>query len=226
VRAIRAAVPGLERLSAERVWSEIKRLMAAPDPRAALGLMAETGVLGAVLPEAGNASRLDLAMARGEHDVLLRIAILLPVGTDLSALGSRLRLSGDEGSRLVALHAVQGAPDPSILEAPPFGARIREWRARVRAQSDAAAPGEVILVAAAEAGNGERHRELADVVDPALGPPFPLEGRDVLALGVPPGPRIGALLREVREWWFRNGAPDDAAACLEQLRQLAQRESS
>ena len=49
--AIRAAVPGLARLSVERVWMELKRLLEAPDPTAALALMAETGVLAAVLPE-------------------------------------------------------------------------------------------------------------------------------------------------------------------------------
>ncbi|RYI95615.1 MAG: CCA tRNA nucleotidyltransferase, partial [Acetobacteraceae bacterium] len=39
--AIRDAVPGLARLSIERVWMELKRLLAAPDPGAALALMAE-----------------------------------------------------------------------------------------------------------------------------------------------------------------------------------------
>ena len=34
--AIRAGVPGLARLSAERVWSELVRILAAPDPRAAI----------------------------------------------------------------------------------------------------------------------------------------------------------------------------------------------
>lgn len=221
VRAIRAAVPGLARLSAERVWSEIKRLMAAPDPRAALRLMAETGVLPAVLPEAGDPTRLDFALARGAGDVLLRLAILLPVGADITALAGRLRLSGEEAARLRALHAIEGAPAPSLLQANPTAARLREWRARVRAASDAANPGEVLLVAAAQGGNTPEWRELADIVDPAPGPPFPLEGRDVLALGVPPGPRVGALLREVREWWFLEGAPDDHAACIEKLRQLA-----
>ena len=40
--AIAAGVPGLARLSAERVWSELKRILAAPDPRASVALMART----------------------------------------------------------------------------------------------------------------------------------------------------------------------------------------
>jgi hypothetical protein len=50
---------------------------------------------------------------------------------------------------------------------------------------------------------------------------FPLEGRDVVALGVPPGPRVGALLRQVRAWWLAGGCLADAAACRAELARLA-----
>jgi len=216
VRAIRAAIPGLARLSAERVWSEIKRLMAAPDPRAALRLMAETGVLPAVLPEAGEASRLDFALARGVADVLLRIAILLPVGTDIPALAGRLRLSGEEAARLRALHAIADAPAPAERDAD----ALRRFAARARIRSEAALPAEIILVAAAARPDAD-FTGLLDALPPGLGPAFPLQGRDALALGLPHGPRIGALLTETRDWWLETGASADHAACVEKLRQLA-----
>lgn len=216
VRAIRAAVPGLARLSAERVWSEIKRLMAAPDPRAALRLMAETGVLPAVLPEAGEAARLDFALARGVTDVVLRIAILLPVGTDITALASRLRLSGEEAARLRALHAIADAPAPE--ERDPDA--LRRFAARARLRSEAALPAEILLVAAAARPEADYSGLLA-AMPPGLGPAFPLQGRDALALGLPHGPRIGALLAATRDWWLEAGASADHSACLEKLRQLA-----
>ncbi len=76
--AIRAGVPGLARLSAERVWSELVRILAAPDPRAAISLMAELGVLAAVLPEgAGQARLARLIEANAPVDPLLRLAALL-----------------------------------------------------------------------------------------------------------------------------------------------------
>ena len=38
-------------------------------------------------------------------------------------------------------------------------------------------------------------------------PVFPLEGRDVLALGLPPGPQVGALLRAwCGTWWLAAAA--------------------
>jgi hypothetical protein len=48
-------------------------------------------------------------------------------------------------------------------------------------------------------------------------PVFPLEGRDVLALGEPPGPRVGALLRATRAWWLARGCTDSVEACRAEL---------
>ncbi|TDG04026.1 CCA tRNA nucleotidyltransferase, partial [Paracraurococcus ruber] len=92
--AIRAAVPGLARLSAERVWMELKRLLAAPDPRDALGLMAATGVLGAVLPE-GVAQDILAALLRAgaPADPVLRMAALVAPGAAAAPLAARLRWS-------------------------------------------------------------------------------------------------------------------------------------
>ena len=52
-------------------------------------------------------------------------------------------------------------------------------------------------------------------------PVFPLEGRDVLALGLAPGPAVGALLREVRAWWLHGGCVADASACRAELARRA-----
>jgi poly(A) polymerase len=44
-------------------------------------------------------------------------------------------------------------------------------------------------------------------------PVFPLQGRDLQALGLMPGPAMGALLQQVRDWWREGGCVADAAAC-------------
>ena len=51
-------------------------------------------------------------------------------------------------------------------------------------------------------------------------PVFRIEGRDALALGVPPGPAVGALLRSVRDWWLAGGCVADRAACRAELARL------
>ncbi len=50
---------------------------------------------------------------------------------------------------------------------------------------------------------------------------FPLAGHDMTALGIPPGPRVGQLLGELRSWWEDGDFAADRAACLERLQEVA-----
>lgn len=51
LRAATRLKAGIEQLSAERIWAEMRKLLAAPDPSRALLWMRQTGVLSLVLPE-------------------------------------------------------------------------------------------------------------------------------------------------------------------------------
>ena len=46
--ALQAGIPGLARLSVERVWNELRLILAAPDPSRAVELMGRLGILAAV----------------------------------------------------------------------------------------------------------------------------------------------------------------------------------
>ncbi len=43
---------------------------------------------------------------------------------------------------------------------------------------------------------------------------LPLDGDDLLALGLAPGPRVGAILAAVEAWWLEQDFAPDRAACL------------
>ena len=195
--AITEAVPCLARLSAERVWSELKRILAAADPLPALASMRDAGVLAAVLPEAGGIAR--LARVAEPPDPLLRLAALLEGGAGLEAMAARLRLSGAERERLGAL----------LGPAPPEAATEADLR---RALADT--PGAVLDARIRlAAGTPALRRRLAAVAAPV----FPLQGRDLVAAGVPPGPAVGAMLRDLRTLWWRGGCVADRAALLAEL---------
>jgi poly(A) polymerase len=201
--AIADAVPRLAHLSVERVWSELSRILAVPDPRGAIALMQQTGVLAAVLPEGADPDRLArLIEAGAPKEPVLRLAALLT--GDPEALAQRLRLSNAERERLKAL---QSDPTPTpdaddnelrrLLADTPASVLIgRTWL------TGGSAPGFAALRARLEA---------------MPRPVFPLVGRDVLALGRRPGPEVGRLLRDVRAWWLANGCVADAAACQAEL---------
>jgi poly(A) polymerase len=196
IAAIREAVPGLAILSAERVWSELKRILAVPDPRDAVRLMAETGVLAAVLPEAVSRARLNaLVEAGAPADPLLRLAAICP-GADVERLAERLKLSGAEADTLAALRD----PAPEGDEA--------SWRAALAARGPAALTGAAWLAEAAGRPGDWASRRAWIAATPR--PVFPLRGADVLAAGVAPGPRVGALLAEMEARWRAAGCPDDA----------------
>ena len=53
-------------------------------------------------------------------------------------------------------------------------------------------------------------------------PAFPLSGREIMAAGVPMGPLVGEIRREVESWWIDLDFTDDAMAMLERLKAVAQ----
>jgi poly(A) polymerase/tRNA nucleotidyltransferase (CCA-adding enzyme) len=201
--AIRAGVPGLSRLSVERVWSELARILSARDPRAAVALMEESGVLGAILLEGADSERLAGLVAAGAPEYpLLRLAALLT--GDPEAMAARLRLSTVERDRLVALRAGP-VPQPGGDDA---GLR------RLLADNTHELLTDRTWLAG---GDGPEWAVLRSRLGALPRPVFPLEGRDVLALGEPEGPRVGALLRAVRQWWLDGGCLADKEACRGEL---------
>jgi poly(A) polymerase len=193
--ALRNGIRGLSRLSVERVWMELRRILAAPDPKEAVGLMARLGIWVAVLPEAQAVSRL----AGLPADPVLRLAAMLT--GDPLAMAARLKMSNEDRERLVRLLAT---PSPNGTDAD-----LRRLLADHL-------PADLIDRTWLD-GAADTRQRLSRMARPV----FPLEGRDVLTLGVPPGPLVGALLRDVRRWWLDGGCVADRAGCMAELARRA-----
>ena len=202
--AIRAGIPGLALLSAERVWSELKRILAATDLTRALPLMVRLGVLSAVLPGDTNVTFLISQVQRGLTEPVTQLAVLSRgmSESEALALASRLKLSSAERGRLV--DAVS-TPTPTPTTSGP------DLRRMLADSSKQTLSDRTWLVDHPDMGKVREHIHAVEQ------PVFPLEGRDVLALDVLPGPRVGELLRAVRQWWLDGGCVADAAACRAEL---------
>ncbi|MBL0899694.1 MAG: CCA tRNA nucleotidyltransferase, partial [Reyranella sp.] len=48
-------------------------------------------------------------------------------------------------------------------------------------------------------------------------PELPVSGGDALKLGLKPGPKVGALIEEIEQWWIDGDFGADRAACLAEL---------
>ena len=120
---------------------------------------------------------------------------------DPLALAARLKLSNEDRNRLVRLAAT---PSPGGTDAD-----LRRLLADHRKED--------LIDRTWLDGAADIRTRLLDMEPPV----FPLEGRDVVAAGIPAGPRVGALLRDVRQWWLDGGCTADRAACLAELARTA-----
>jgi poly(A) polymerase len=147
-----------------------------------------------------------------EPDPLRRLAALVEVeGEGAVALAARLRFSNTWRDRL------HGLAPPWPLD--PRGDVRAQRRALYRLGAERYR--DVALLLAAQGGMPQsRLAELLDLARDWTPPVFPLAGRDVTALGIPPGERVGQLLTAVREWWEEGDFTADRRSCLAHLEEL------
>ena len=214
-------VPGMAQLSAERIWKELKKLLAASDPRGALQGMAEAGVHAAVWPMASRLDRLSAligleAEAFLAADPLRRVAASLPDLVAAQALCGRMKASNEERDRLYAAHRPAGriVSFMSLREV-----RRTLYRLGTEAFLDQAA------LAWAEDPRERATPQWRALMALAQGwrrPELPLTGAQVLAAGVPAGPLVGEVMREVEDWWIDADFIDDPLSIAERLKAVVQ----
>jgi poly(A) polymerase len=198
--ACEALADGMGRLSAERVSKELMKLLAAPDPRAAMRAMTDAGVLAQVLPEARMTPAVE-AMAEISDDPVRRLMMLIPARAEAVAeTARRLRLPNAVLARLGRAADAAAVADLSMTSAQ---VRAAVYRLGRRAVEDglhrrwAEAPG--------------RKAEASGLLEAALNwdpPAMPVGGRQVAALGVSPGPETGRILKAFEDGWIADDFPD------------------
>ena len=194
--AIRAGLPGLARLSAERVWHELKGLLAAADPVLALILMRDTGVLRELLPGGAEVERV---RKLGPAEPLLRFAALADHAPSYVRV---LRLSRAEAAMLEGLCSAVPPPDADDGE--------------LRRALETTLTAHLIGASRLRGDPAAFQARLAALPRPV----FPLRGRDAVAAGVPQGEAVGQALEAVRQWWRAGGCVASAAECRAELARL------
>lgn len=196
VAACAALAEGVEQLSAERVSKELLKLLAAPDPRHAVRLMDQAGVLGRVLPST-DLGLLE-AMTGVSSDPVLRLSALLPGDpARVAEVAGRLRLSNAQRERLV--EAASGETQPELTVAQARAIIYRDGR---QAFEDR------VMRAWAAGGDAEASRRLLALAQAWSRPSLPVGGRDLARLGLKPGPETGRVLKAFEAGWIADDFPD------------------
>ncbi|OYW54518.1 MAG: hypothetical protein B7Y80_05490 [Hyphomicrobium sp. 32-62-53] len=219
--ACAALQDGLDGISAERIRSELLKLIAAPYAAITISEMDETGLLTRTLCAPADvitfARLAAIEVANGiTPDPIRRLYALAVVKpADAAHLRDRLRLSKSEYERLADLALPDRAVEPSENEDRARCFIYRHGAIKFRdgvliewARDLAAEP------------SSTPHRQLLTLPDRWTAPKLPLTGKDVMALGVPAGPEVGHMLDLLEHWWMTAGFPADEANVRERLRAL------
>lgn len=201
VKACARLKDGMEGLSAERVWKELKKLLSAPDPSKALRWMRTAEVLQVVLPESINLDRacafIALEKEMGwEPDPVLRLMALCQE-TRWARIAERLKLSNKEKNRLKAWHDA-GPVDPHEDY---MDVSRRFYRKVVAGFVDAA------RIAMGVLHDQERSnvQDLMEFADEWERPVFPVLAKDLMKEGHKEGRELGDLLWGLEDEWIRSG---------------------
>ncbi|WP_323670718.1 CCA tRNA nucleotidyltransferase [Bombella dulcis] len=201
----------MTRLSVERVAMELLKILSGPQLLRTLELMEETGSLAVLLPHHAPLSDLGRLLACDDpSEPLHRLAVLYPPGgvdgQGLAEVGVHLKLSNEGRAMLAAL----AKPEPELA-----ATLDDDGLRRVLFQQDRS----ILLlrswlVQAKELGRPDAGwDELRQRLEALEQPIFPLAGRDLIALGVKPGPDMGQWLKRAQHWWLEQGCRPDAGAC-------------
>ncbi|MBS3650864.1 CCA tRNA nucleotidyltransferase [Pseudaminobacter sp. 19-2017] len=235
LRACARLKEGLDGLSAERVWTETKKLLSAPDPGRALLWMRQTGVLTRILPETekwGIDAVQPLIGAERDlgwpPDPLLRLEAMVPPDAErLAAMAERLRFSKAEAARLtrwastppVAATTTELSLRKALYVSDPEAVRDRLRLALVSARGRAVGD----TVALMEAGAYQRLLKVAETWER---PTFPVKGGDLKSLGAADGPGMGTLLRQIESAWVDSGFVLGRDALLERAAKILKGEGA
>ncbi len=223
IAACRAAAPELPKLSGERVGAELVRLLAAPAAADVFALMIETGVIGAILPEVTGVGALgELCTIEGaDADPLRRLALLLRRGRDgAAAVAGRLKLSNARGKRLLAM------AEPTVAVTADLDVKGQR---RALYCVGAAVFVDLVQLGWAEAlarapedreALAEAYVPMGDTARAWETPKLPVRGADVVAHGVPDGPKVGRLLAAAEKWWEAGDYRADRKETLAKLEAL------
>ncbi|EFL89053.1 CCA tRNA nucleotidyltransferase [Ahrensia sp. R2A130] len=202
LRACAREKDGLEGLSAERVWQELSKMLAAPDPVRAVLWMRQTGVLSKILPESENWGidgihpLIETEKERKwEPDAVLRLmAILPPMEERVASATERLKLPNSVRDRLLAW---------AQLELPAAKTKQEAFaRFLYRTNNDQAVTDRLRLAIATSDADAKKRRRQLKWLKRWQRPILPVRGADLIAAGMEPGPAISERLSKMEERWI------------------------
>ncbi len=208
--------PGLKGLSRERIGHEFLKSLAAPLPLPSLMLMHNTGLIPFILPRPLNVKAFKvLAQLEKIPNALCRLATLSLPHIEVEELARSLRLSREQKQYLRYCH--------NRLEAYPSSEQTiyrNLYHDGVELFED------LTILSLAVQSPSSAPSILAEAFKISTvwkAPLFPVKGKDLVGMGLKPGPKLGELLKLCEDWWIDQNFHPDREACLRWVREVSQK---
>ncbi len=211
LEACSKAAPHLRELSAERIWAEFRRLLTAPTSAKIIACMQKHDIL----PHLFSDLRADTDALTGlialedaldiESTTMRRLSALVQKQqTALPQVIRRMRFSKNEEKHLTTL--------TQLLHQPPK-LETQQDSCRVLYRYGALIYKDLILLLTHP--NHEWLLERLNYAEAWRNPRLPVQGSNLMKLGLDSGPSLGKFLKEIETWWLDNCCEPNRQQCLE-----------
>ena len=226
--ACRRELSGIKGLSAERVRDELLKLLVADGALTSLEAMTDIGLDACLFDQAFDIARWKRLCAIEQAagvvpDAVMRLAAsLVKEKDDATAVAEQLKLSNSQAGALEVAGAALGGKYDFEASDPQAARRLIYGLGRENFDL-------VILFLWLRAGSSSANDAWAALWTQSREwdvPAMPFKGRDVMALGVPAGPDVGAVLKAFEAWWSEAGFPSDPILLQKKLLEFRAAHSS
>ena len=222
MKTITANLDKLSVVSKERQWNELKSILSLTAPNNAISAMSEIGLLDVYFDGTGIndafvnlieiESRISLSI-----DPILRLSILIENSLDkANTIIKKLPLSKSDSTDLLKLSTL----NKKIVSY----MSMKEVRYLLYLLGRDGFQKQILVNWAKDKNNKNEvnWRSLYEVAQSWEKPSFALTAKDVINMGISEGPMVGAILKEVEDWWAENDFIDDKFSLIERLKAIVQ----
>ena len=199
--ACRKFAPHLQKLSGERIYSELLKLLASRDPIPSLTQCRDCKVIDHLFGSAPSDAKLaalknliEYEKECGDHDPIRRLFIFFQGNKDLRKFARRLKLSKTTETRLKRINSTSNLFPTASKEHDLYKILYKNGK-------------QLFLdnLLTTSANFPERMPSnwisLVKMAHTWVPPRCPISGADVLALGIPEGPLVGQMVTQAETWW-------------------------
>lgn len=197
IMAIKSNAEGLNRVSGERIWIEMKKILSGKMAASLIQKMIELGLGTPIgLPNAKNFYQLRTICERTKGQSvhhMTRLAAILECEEDVYTLHAKIKMSNEELSLVLFIlkHRDDDLGDDLL--------RYCTDLFMVSSGNESKLMAKVI-----ELMKYKGHPEVGEKFSTIELPKFPIKGEDLVALQVPRGPKFACTLNELRQIWIQS----------------------